>query len=133
MDYTKYVDEMKQVDRMSCKPDFKRLKVGDIVDEDKSVKWNREYVEENRKKYDEEVKRLNTLKNKTKVDIQNRMVRDIAKETGTSETVAKMIYNMAYQDTINDDYFYRYSNFADKISDLIDLVSAAAVKEMKKK
>lgn len=50
----------------SCKPDpdkFPKYKEGDIIDEDMSVKWNREEVARRIIARNEEVTRLNTEKN----------------------------------------------------------------------
>lgn len=57
-DYTwdKAIENYEKACRMSCKPDFQRLPKDYITDEDKSVKWNREQVEENHKQYDDAVK-----------------------------------------------------------------------------
>lgn len=46
-----------------CVPTIKKLRPDHIEDEDKSVKWNRQFVEENHKKHDNEVKTLNRKKN----------------------------------------------------------------------
>lgn len=49
----------------SCRPDedkFPKYKTGDVIDEDKSVKWNREEIERRIAARDEEVKRLNREK-----------------------------------------------------------------------
>ena len=48
---------MDEVNHLSCKPgpEFKKVAVGTILDEDKSVRWNREEVERIREEYTEEV------------------------------------------------------------------------------
>ena len=46
-----------------CTPTIKKLRPDHIEDEDKSVKWNRQFVEDNHKKHDNEVKALNKKKN----------------------------------------------------------------------
>ena len=65
-DWIELIDEMRTVEAMSCKPDFNRLPNEFITDEDKSVKWNREQVEENHIAYDKEVVKLNATKNKSR-------------------------------------------------------------------
>lgn len=54
-----------------CKPTMKRLKADHIEDEDKSVKWNRQFIEDNHQKYDEAVKDLNRKKNTLRQEAEN--------------------------------------------------------------
>lgn len=49
---------------MTCKPSVNKLPSGYIENEDMSVKWNREFVEQNNHQYAEELKKLNREKNK---------------------------------------------------------------------
>jgi hypothetical protein len=51
-----------------CTPTTKKLRPDHIEDEDKSVKWNRQFVEENHKKHDNEVKALNRKKNSLRTE-----------------------------------------------------------------
>ena len=51
-----------------CTPTIKKLRPDHIEDEDKSVKWNRQFVEENHKKHDNEVKALNRKKNSLRTE-----------------------------------------------------------------
>jgi hypothetical protein len=53
----------RQYENFSCKPATKKLRPDHVEDEDKSVKWNRQFVEDNNKKHAEEVKDLNQKKN----------------------------------------------------------------------
>lgn len=65
MDWDDIQREFDRVNEMSCKPvGLQKYKVGHIFDENMSVKWNREKLEEENKKYNDEVARLNTEKNK---------------------------------------------------------------------
>ena len=72
---------------MSCKPgpEFKKIPVGTVIDEEKSVRWNREEVERIREEYTEEVKRLNRERNKKYNEVVIRIIALISKETGLSE------------------------------------------------
>ena len=54
-----------------CTPTIKKLRPDHIEDEDKSVKWNRQFVEDNHKKHDNEVKALNRKKNALREDAIN--------------------------------------------------------------
>ena len=84
---------------MSCRPsdDFPKTKVGDVIDEEKSVRWNREEVERLRLAYDEEVKRLNREKNAAIVAITDRAIKLIAYEADISEEKAKLLWDFVYE------------------------------------
>ena len=54
------------LENFSCKPDrdkFPYPKVGSIIDEEKSVKWNRNEVDRQRKNFNTRVENLNKYKN----------------------------------------------------------------------
>lgn len=84
---------------MSCKPDFKRMKQGTIIDEDKSVRWNKEQVLKNNEDYDKEVARLNTLKNKARDEANECALLYIQNKVGNncSKDKALSILNFAYE------------------------------------
>lgn len=53
-----------KVREMSCTPEgLRRVKASHIEDEERSVKWNREWVERNNARHSDEVKRLQAEKN----------------------------------------------------------------------
>lgn len=83
---------------MSCKPNFNKVKENHVFDEDKSVKWNREQVIINNEKYDSEVKRLNTLKNKERDAIYEDIYTYIQQEVGhnLSRNKAKAIFDFVW-------------------------------------
>lgn len=65
-------NEFDIMNRMSCRPvGLQKVPGNHIFDEDQSVKWNREQVELNNKKYQSEVARLNTEKNKARDSVYN--------------------------------------------------------------
>lgn len=74
--------DMLDLSLMRCKPSFSRPKPGEVIDEEKSVKWNREEVERLTVAYEEEVKRLNTLKNKRRDELKKELYAIIQKEVG---------------------------------------------------
>ena len=82
---------------MPCKPseNFRKVKTGDIIDEEKSVRWNREEVERLKEAYGEEVKRLNREKNALVTSATDRAIRLIAEETGLCEKKARLIFEAA--------------------------------------
>lgn len=121
MDWYDIQSEFDAMSKMSCAPvDIKKLPTGHIIDEDKSVKWNREQVELNNKKYQEEVARLNTLKNKRRDEIRAMIYAKIAYEVGhnLSEEKAKLIWNLAWE----RGHSYGISDVIGNLNDLIELV-----------
>ena len=55
--------EQKIYEEMSCKPSTKRLNENHVIDEEKSVRWNREQVKKHNDALEKEVKELNRKKN----------------------------------------------------------------------
>lgn len=84
---------------MSCKPAFKKLPNGYITDERKSVIWNREQVEKNRQKYDNEVARLNTEKNRARDRVYDDIYDKIQSEIGhgIGQRAAAKIWSYAWE------------------------------------
>ena len=116
-------DEYESAQMLSCKPDetFKRPKIGTVLDEDKSVKWNREEVLRLREAYDEEVKRLNTLKNQMRDKACSTAVNYIVQKTGLSVEQARRFWNNVsnkFHDDIANygDIFYELDEFIKKTS-----------------
>lgn len=123
--FEEFNKRLTEIENLSCRPDFKKPKTGDIIDENKSVKWNREEVERLQKAYDIEVKKLNDSKNK----LRNEIYQDIYSEI--CETInfrvpeskkitiekARLIFNKAYADEHSSGF---YSVF-NEIEELIDL------------
>lgn len=63
MEWDEIQSEFDRVYGMSCKPSgLQKYKAGHIFDENMSVKWNRDKLEEENKKFKDEVSRLNTAK-----------------------------------------------------------------------
>ena len=76
-------NEFDIMNRMSCRPvGLQKVPGNHIFDEDQSVKWNREQVELNNKKYQSEVARLNTEKNKARDSVYNLIIEKIQYEVG---------------------------------------------------
>lgn len=67
-------------ENMSCKPKTIKLKATHIEDEDKSVKWNREFVEKQNKKHENEAAELNKKKNLARQDIIEKLNTLVNKE-----------------------------------------------------
>ena len=114
-------DELRDVDNMNCKPTFKRLKDNEVLDEDKSVRWNKEQVQKNHEDYDREVARLNTLKNKERDNVIFQIYKEIQSNvTGLSEKGAKAIYQYAYE----QGHSCGYNKVAGYITNLYELAEA---------
>ena len=104
---------------LSCKPDdsFQKVKTGDVIDEDKSVRWNREEVERLKEAYDEEVKRLKCKKNGAITDATMRAVRLISQEVEVSEEKARILWDFVYEK------YHAYGEMFQHIEEYIDLVN----------
>lgn len=101
---TKSWDEIQEdfdrMQRMSCVPvDIKKVPENYVFDEDQSVKWNKEQVEINNRKYKEEVARLNTLKNKARDSVYEDIYKYIQGEVGHNlpRDKASAIWGYAYE------------------------------------
>lgn len=105
--------------KISCQPDeqrFPKVKTGTVIDEDKSVRWNREEVERLKTAREEEVKRLNRKKNKAINDATNQIVKLIAKELNTSTDKAQILWNFIY------DKYHAFGEMFNHIDEYIDLI-----------
>lgn len=111
--------DLEATEQMSCKPDWKRPHTGDVLDEEQSVRWNREEIAKMQKAYDEEVKALNTKKNKTRDALYGEIYQVIRQEVGgiTLED-AKKIFWFAYEEKHACGYGDVFI-FLDELTDLI--------------
>ena len=100
----------------SCKPDekeFPKYNRGDIIDEDKSVKWNREEVERCINARTEEVKRLQTLRNKLDNLYEKTAIKVLAKEYKISIKEASILWKYAYEDSHSSGVTSVYDTFSE--------------------
>ena len=106
---------------LSTKPDpnkFPKYKEGTVLDENKSVKWNREQVAEAKRKRDEEVSRLQRVRNNTINEAEREIIAAIAEDVGISDDKARFIYQKAWSDGHSAGiyevftYIYDYIDFA---------------------
>lgn len=82
----------------SCKPDrdkFPRYVKNEVIDEEKSVKWNREEVERRNLAFDEEVKRLNRQKSAISQVYEEVIVKVLSKESKVTTSEGKVIWQHA--------------------------------------
>ena len=104
----------------SCKPDkkeFPKYNPGDIIDEEKSVKWNREEVERRMTARAEEGKRLRALYNELNGLYEEAMIKALAKEYKISEKEVGIIWAKAYE----DDHPFGMMSVYDKFCELAEM------------
>lgn len=93
-------EDFDRMQRMSCVPiGIKKVPENYVFDEDQSVKWNKEQVAINNRKYKEEAARLNTLKNKARDSVYEDIYKYIQEEVGhdLSRDKASAIWGYAYE------------------------------------
>lgn len=97
MDWDEIQNEFDQVNAMSCKPvGMQKYKAGHIFDENMSVKWNRDKLAEENKKFQDEVARLNTLKNKGFLAVHELVYQKIQEDIGHDLPRAAAEKNFSY-------------------------------------
>ena len=107
---------------MVCVPKgMSKLRADYIADEEKSVRWNREFVEQENKKYRDEVARLNTMKNKARDSMKEHIYERIQFEVGhqLSRKKAEAILKTAYERCRS----YGYCELESNLYELIELAS----------
>ena len=117
---------------ISCRPDpnkFPRYRDNNaVIDEDKSVKWNREEVERRNKAYGDEVARLNRIRNAEVKKVTDLIIALIIEDVKYSikneseawyEHAAKIIYREAYEAA----HSYGMRDVLDKINSYCSLIS----------
>lgn len=77
----------------SCTPKTKAYRVGDIIDEEKSVKWNREEVDRLRHLRIEEIKLLNKQKQELYEEFKDMVCKYIMEEIKVCEERSKKIFD----------------------------------------
>lgn len=112
----------------NCKPDekeFPKYNRGDVIDEDKSVKWNREEIERRINARTEEVKRLQTLRNKLDNLYEKIAIKVLAKEYKISIKEACILWRKAYEDSHSSgitSVYHTFVELADMYEDLRNAV-----------
>lgn len=110
-DWTPIIEDYANIDRTyKCKPDitkFPKCREGDIIDENQTVKWNKEEVTRRIQAYKNEVGRLNAERNAaflrwrqdvTAIITAELVERKIFRDAATADKKALIIYNKAYED-----------------------------------
>lgn len=120
-DLEELFEDYKKACELPTKPSsIKRLPANHIEDENKSVKWNKEFVESNNKRYLETLSEKQRNRSLAMNQAQDQIVNYIRRELKISVNAAKKILEYAIQEgqsySINDVYIIT--------SDLIDIVKA---------
>lgn len=130
MDWDEIQNEFDRAYGMSCKPSgLQKYKAGHIFDENMSVKWNRDKLEEENKKFEGEVSRLNTAKNKALLAVHELVYQKIQDDVGhnLSRTAAEKIFNYAY----DDKHAYGFHEVRWELERLVELVSEILAEQKK--
>lgn len=126
-DYKEIREDFMVMSHMCCKPSMSKPRPNDVIDEDKSVKWNREEVARRILAYEEEVKELNRKKNAYRDELVNEVCKTIKNDIkGISINAARRIWE--YAKANNDDWI---GTFAD-IEDLVELIDSIVNKKNEK-
>ena len=102
---------------MSCKPTFSKPHLGDIIDEDKSIRWNREQIAKKIMDYEKEVKDLNTKKNELRDKLHKEAIDKIAYYLDITPDKARYIWGYAY----TEGHSIGYQEVIDIVEELIIL------------
>lgn len=70
----------------------------DIIDEDKSVKWNKEEVQRLRRAFESKVEELNKYKNLISNAFEDKIIEILAKDNNVSVAESKKIWSYAYSE-----------------------------------
>lgn len=92
------VKDYKEVDNMPIKPSFSMLDPDYILDVDKSVRWNREQVEINNSRYNEELIENQYIKSRKMDDVLSDIYDYIVDEAafGMTRRAARCLWNYAW-------------------------------------
>ena len=85
----------------SCKPnreEYPYPKETDVIDEDESVKWNREEVQRLRRAFESKVEELNRYKNLISSAFEGRIIEILAKDNSISVEESQKIWSYAYSE-----------------------------------
>ena len=104
----------------NCRPDEKEFPIyyqGYIIDEDKSIKWNRKEVERRMTARAEEGKRLRALYSELNSSYEKTLLKALAKEYEISTKEASIIWTKAY----TDNHSYGMSSVCNRFDELADM------------
>lgn len=106
------------------KDEYPNPKVGTILDEDKSVKWNREEVERLRNRYSEKLSELNKEFHNISNTFENKIVSELARIYNFSIEESKKIWSYACDESHSEGVIAvknTYEEIADLYTDLLSV------------
>ena len=112
----------------SFRPDekeFPKYYPGDVIDEEKSVKWNREEIKKRMDARTREEKRLRALYNELNSLYEKITINALAKEYGISTKEVSIIWNKAYVDNHSFGMDAIYDEFCE-LADMYEELRKAA-------
>ena len=128
-DWATIAKDYEQIESMSTKPDptkFPHYNQNDIIDENKTVKWNRDEVNRCREEYAKEKYRLNHGRNEALCSIINDIKEVFSDELSTyhinskksGKEIASLIYNKANEES----HSYGIYDVLQKMDDYMDFI-----------
>jgi hypothetical protein len=128
-DWETIAEDYKQILSMSTIPDsskFPHYNQNDIIDENKTVKWNRDEVARYREEYEKEKYRLTHARNEALCSIINDIKELFSDELSTyhinskksGKEIASLIYNKAYEES----HSYGIYDVLQKMDDYVDFI-----------
>lgn len=96
---------------------IKNLPANHVEDENQSVKWNKEFVKQNNKAYQEAVAEVNRARDLARKNVIKKIYEYIMNEAGLKEKAARKIYEVAYAQGKSDS-MYQVGCWIEKLIDL---------------
>ena len=110
----------------SSRPDpvvYRHHREGEVIDEDKSVKWNREEVKRLNDAYSSECERLRREYNEIESLVTNAIIKDLREEYELSDAECTIIWNWAYSEEHGTGIYCVVNKFRDIAEMYGDLLS----------
>lgn len=102
------IDEFDEAERMPIKPDVKPLSITHIFDENMSVKWNREQVEEHNKNLGIMRSEMMQAKYRARENVRLHIIQYLYQEwSNISLTKIEKLYNKVFNEEYDRDYRIR--------------------------
>ena len=115
------VSLFEEAEKMPLSPKKKPLKEGYITDEDKSVRWNREQVEQSQQTYREETLRLRQERNQMLDKAKQEIILYIkdSLEKDFSEEKCNLILSRAYE----ENHAYGLTSVINRVDEYVDFIN----------
>ena len=103
---------------------FKQYQPNDVIDDERSVRWNREEVARRNKEYDDEVSRLKTVRTDSLKDMNDHLLRVLRSDYDLKTNEVATIWEYAYDRSHSYGYketLYTFEEVADLYARLKEL------------